>query len=614
MPRTQPAAALHAARQCFFETGQDPHGLISDVILNSWRRCRRFGLSADVLLEGGPLEQAALRALHQQYEDIRRLCRPEMEALCSDAQVTSSVVILTAPDGLILDAMGSAEFLDKAARVAVRPGVTWSEAHTGTNAVGTALHDQVPIEVRGAEHYFSAHRVLSCSASPILDGRGRTIGVLDLSGEARVHPGHAMGLVRFAVDQIERRLLERDLAGREVIRLHPDAALLGTHREGILVFEDQHLVAANRYALHMLDINWSEIGHCRYDALFESASRGKPGIHTLRSARGREFRARQDRVPRRLGRAPRHGETLTRRHVEPIFDAPFNQKLERYSQLLDADIPILLQGETGSGKEIVAHELHRRSQRAQGPFVAVNCASLPESLIEAELFGYRTGAFTGARREGATGLLRDADGGILFLDEIGDMPLALQSRLLRVLQEREITPLGGGQSVPVDFAVISASHRHLHSEVAAGRFRGDLYYRIAQAELPLPSLREHADLAALIAKLWATLGGAEAEVSMAPDALQQLAAHPWPGNMRQLLGVLRTLLALATPATTLRIDDLPEELRTSTAGPIGRSATSLRALKHAAIQATLATCNGNLSQAARQLGISRSTLYRHLHD
>ena len=152
---------------------------------------------------------------------------------------------------------------------------------------------QVPIEVRGAEHFFSAHRVLSCSASPILDGRGRTIGVLDLSGEARVHPGHAMGLVRFAVDQIERRLLERDLAGREVIRLHPDAALLGTHREGILVFEDQHLVAANRYALRMLDINWSEIGHCRYDALFESASRGKPGIQTLRSTGGREFQARQ---------------------------------------------------------------------------------------------------------------------------------------------------------------------------------------------------------------------------------------------------------------------------------------------------------------------------------
>lgn len=614
MHRTQSVSALHTARHCFFETGQDPQGLVSDVILDSWRRCQHLGLTSDVLLEAGPLEQAALRALHQQYEDIRCLCRPEMEALYSDAKATGSVVILTAPDGLILDAMGSPEFLDKAARVALYPGATWSEAHTGTNAIGTALHDQLPIEVRGAEHYFSAHRVLSCSASPILDGRGRTIGVLDLSGEARVHHVHAMGMVRFAVDQIERRLLERELAGREVIRLHPDATLLGTHREGILVFEDHHLVAANRYALQMLSIDWSGIGRCRYDVLFESAPPHKSGIQTLRSADGREFQARQDRVPRRLGRAPRRCETITRHHIEPIFEEHFDRKLEHHSQLLDANIPILLQGETGSGKEIVAHELHRRSQRAHGPFVAVNCASLPESLIEAELFGYRTGAFTGARREGATGLLRDADGGILFLDEIGDMPLTLQSRLLRVLQEREITPLGGGQPVNVDFAVISASHRDLDREVTAGRFRADLYYRIAQAKLHLPSLQEHADLAALISKLWSTLGGTDADIYISGDALQKLAAQPWPGNMRQLLGVLRTLLALATPATTIHISDLPEELHTSTATIADHPEASLRVHKHFAMQKTLADCNGNLSAAARRLGISRSTLYRHLRD
>ncbi len=622
MHRIHSANTLRSARQRFFETGQNPRGLIPDTILDSWRRCQHFGLTTDTRLEAEPLEQAALRALHQQNEDIRRLCRPEMEALYTDAKATDSVVILTTPDGLILDAMGSAEFLNKAARVALRPGVTWSEVHTGTNAIGTALHERRPVEVRGAEHYFGVHRLLSCSASPIFDGRGRTVGVLDLSGDASVHQVHALGMVRFAVDQIERRLLERDLPGRDVLRLHPDATLLGTHREGVLVFEDHHLVAANRYALDMLGVDWSEVGHCRYDTLFESATPRGPDTRTLHATGGLEFQSRHERVPIRLSRTPRQVGTppLPLRQLEPLFDEHFNRQLDRHVRLLDADIPILLHGETGSGKEVVARELHHRSTRANGPFVAVDCAALPEGLIEAELFGYRAGAFTGARREGARGLLREADGGVLFLDEIGDMPLALQSRLLRVLQEREITPLGGGTPVQVNFTVIAASHRHLDEAVAGHRFREDLYYRIAQTVLQLPPLREHPDLPALITRLWAALGGTDAGISIGYDALQCLAAHPWPGNMRQLLGVLRMLLVLATTSTTIGLDDLPDTLRndsppaTQPAHGASHNPASLKALEHSVMQDALAACAGNLSAAARRLGVSRSTLYRHLRN
>jgi transcriptional regulator of acetoin/glycerol metabolism len=623
MQRTSSSDSIRSARQRFFDAGLAPRGLVSDTIEQSWRRCRAFGLSADSRLDTGPVEQAALRALHEQYEDLCRLCRPEMEALYSDAQATGSLVILTAPNGLILDAMGNAEFLDKAARVALQPGVVWSEDHTGTNAIGTALHERHPVEVRGAEHYFAAHRVLSCSASPILDGRGRVVGLLDLSGEARVHHIHAMGMVRFAVDQIERRLLERELAGREVIRLHPDPALLGTHREGVLVFEDHHLVAANRYALEMLGVDWQEVGRCRYNSLFESARPKGDGVQSLRGPGGAEFKAQCDRVPARLGRTPGPREAaLPAQRVKPFFDATMQQALDRHARLINADIPVLLQGETGTGKEIIAHELHRRSQRSSGPFVAVNCAALPEALIESELFGYRPGAFTGARREGATGRLREADGGVLFLDEIGDMPTALQSRLLRVLQEREITPLGGGRCVSVDITVVAASHRNLKSDVDAGRFRADLYYRIAQATLHLPPLREQPDLEVLVATLWKDLGGDKAGMPLEPMALERLARHPWPGNMRQLLGTLRTLIALGQPGKPVTLDDLPEDIRKAST-PITAQASMpctrsgiprMQQLQRNTVRMALDACDGNVSEAARRLGISRSTIYRKLDE
>jgi transcriptional regulator of acetoin/glycerol metabolism len=610
--------SVRSARHRFFDAGQSPRGLVSETILASWQRCRASGLAAERRVDIDPVERAALDALRQQYDDLRRLCRPEVEALYGDAKATGSVVILTAPTGLILDAIGNADFLDKAARVALRPGVSWNEEQTGTNAIGTALHERRPVEVRGAEHYFGAHRVLSCSASPILDGRGRTVGVLDLSGEASVHHVHALGMVRFAVDQIERRMLERELAGREVIRLHADAALLGTHREGVLVFEDHKLVAANRYALEMLGVDWSEIGRCRYDALFETARPSGVRVQPLRGVSGVEYQARRDVVPATLVKPSRPRAAVPAREPAPIFDSALDAEIQRGVRLLEADIPILLQGETGTGKEVVARELHRRSNRAGGPFVAVNCAALPENLIEAELFGYRSGAFTGARREGAQGLLRDADGGVLFLDEIGDMPLLLQSRLLRVLQQREVAPLGGGKAVAVDFAVIAATHRDLDDDVAAQRFRPDLYFRIAQTRLPLPPLRKHPARGVLILELWRELGGAAANMQIEALTLARLTTYPWPGNMRQLIGVLRAMMALGTPGRPVGIDDLPPEIRIAkppaklAAERDERGLTPLESLARDAMQTALRACAGNVSEAARRLGVSRSTLYRRL--
>ncbi|BFI96121.1 MAG: sigma-54-dependent Fis family transcriptional regulator [Rhodanobacter sp.] len=613
--------AISTARQRFFETGASPRGLVGETILASWRRCRAIGLAPEQRLHIEPPEQPSLRELRDRNELLLRSCRPELELLYSDARTSNSIVILAAPDSTIVEASGSTHFLDKAARVALRPGVSWREELIGTNAIGTALHERRPVEVRGGEHYFGDHRVLSCSASPILDGRGNPVGLLDISGESSVHQAHAMGIVQLAVDQIERRLLEREAIGRDVIRLHHDGALLDTSREGILVFEDQRLVAANRHAIQMLGLDWSELGRRRYHDLFESARPPSHLVVPLRGRGGEIFQAK-----RQASESPRivvPGTLPPHKPAPPsspaiFFSAAQETQLVRGARLLDADIPVLLQGETGTGKEVWARELHRRSNRADRAFVTINCAALPESLIEAELFGYQSGAFTGARRNGAPGLLREADGGVLFLDEIGDMPVTLQSRLLRVLQEREVLPLGSSRPVKVDFAVIAATLRPLDAEVAAGRFRADLYYRIAQSSITLPPLRERDDCLALITWAWQRLGAETLGVTLAPEAIELLSGYHWPGNIRQLSGTLKSLLTLAEPGTEVRPDELPEFLRQPRLADFARhpghppQVPQLQAVARETMQTALDACSGNVSEAARRLGVSRSTLYRHL--
>jgi transcriptional regulator of acetoin/glycerol metabolism len=230
----------------------------------------------------------------------------------------------------------------------------------------------------------------------------------------------------------------------------------------------------------------------------------------------------------------------------PTFDDPqLAQRLATAQRVIARGTPILLHGETGSGKEVFARAVHQGSPRATGTFVAINCASLPEHLIEAELFGYRAGAFTGAERRGRRGKIAQSDGGTLFLDEIGDMPLALQARLLRVLDEREVTPLGADEAQKVDFQLMSASHRHLPALVREGRFREDLYYRLAGVELKLPALRERRDRATLIAAVLRDEGGS----NLSGDAETLLMSYGWPGNVRQLRHVLRSAVALADGGT-----------------------------------------------------------------
>ena len=601
-------AALAAAREKFFSGRVPPEGLVPAPILRSWQRCAEQGLDAGSAIRAQPMTAAELRALHEQNETLRLLSRSELVSLRMEAKLTDSVVILTDAKGLVLDTAGSPEFAGQAAAVALRPGVAWSETVTGTNAIGTALAERRAIEVHGAEHFFEPHGILHCAASPIFDPYGKLAGLLDMSGHASAEHTHAMGLVRLAVEQIEHRFFNRRFDEMTVVRFHRSADLLGTAREGILVFDGAKLVAGNRRALHLVGLDRKALRQSTREEIFEGAGlsidRGE-----LRARNGERYFAAVSQ-PRAI---PTRATGLLPRVANPTRSGPFlaqqtRADLAKAIRMVNAEIPLLIAGQTGVGKEVFARHLHAQSIRSGKPFIAVNCAALPETLIEAELFGYEPGAFTGARKQGAKGLVQQAEGGILFLDEIGDMPLLLQSRLLRVLQDKEISPLGGGTPHKADFVPICATNRDLNAMVEAGTFRADLYFRVAQYTVRLPTLVELPDRLAIVRSFWAEF---LAEHGPLPEpVLEQLAGYHWPGNFRELAGCLRTIAALHDPGELITSAALPRSVAQTT------SALSfdgdLGTLTEAAMRRAIDLHKGNLSAAARALNIDRSTLYRRL--
>lgn len=634
------APSMTAIRRRFVTDGVVSDGHVPTSILRSWQRCAALGMRMDMRPAAEAVGRLDLAERRERHARLRAAGGDEMRRLQAASAGTGGVVVLTDAEGVVLERLGEGAFAEKADRVALDAGFAWNETATGTNAIGTALAERREIVVFGAEHYFESHRILSCTAAPIVGPDGETLGVLDLSRRAETRSSEALDLVRVAVGAIERRLFLDGFADARIVAVHGDPAAFGDEREGLLAWRDDRLVGIDRRAEALLDLDRDGLAGCRWTDLFDGRRLGGEETARLVARSGRAVfgRLRESGATRAVGGwvppaslpapTPR---PATRAEATDRFvwgDAR-RRALGRATRLLDADVPVLVQGETGTGKEVFARALHAASTRAGRPFVAVNCAALPEGLIEAELFGYEEGAFTGARRKGSKGLMREAEGGVLFLDEIGDMPHALQARLLRALQEREVTPLGGGRPVPVDFALVCATHLGLAEAIERRHFRQDLYFRIAQYTVELPPLRDEADLRGVIERMWRDAAGAH-RVALTPAALDRLAGHHWPGNFRQLATTLRTLAILAEPGETLDVEALPADVRRA-----GRLETSLREareeespdarrtasseaprrlddINRAAMRAALEACGGNVTRAAARLGVHRSTLHRRL--
>ena len=661
MPHTRPfvsAPALRQARLQLLEGGAPPAGAVHERLVHSWQRSIEAGLQPS-----GGHHQARHFAgieLAQARERNRELIdhsQPVMEYLFEQVRYSHSIVVLADRHGVLMQTLGDSGFVSKAERVALTSGASWHEQDRGTNAIGTALAEAREVEIHGAEHYLEHNDILTCAAAPIVSAHGELLGAIDISGERRSHHAHTLGLVNTAARMIENRLFTCACPAPIQLHLHPRPHGIDTVAEGLLALSpDGWIVGANRQGLALLGLTHAnlhatpleQVLDISMNALLAHARQRTPTAATALAPL--LLHDRQGRPLHALVRTQQPWTQAVHRHAAPApkpapslppplpaatvpdalaqldtGDAAWRSASDKARRVANKGIALLVQGESGVGKELFARAVHDSSQRRGQPFVAINCAAIPEQLIEAELFGYTAGAFSGASKQGSLGRLREADGGTLFLDEIGDMPLALQTRLLRVLQERQVTPLGSGQPVAVDFALICATHQPLREAAEAGRFRSDLYYRLNGLTLHLPPLRARSDFAALTAHILRALGAAP---HLAPSAalLARLAAYHWPGNLRQYTNALRTALALHSPEEPCLDwqhlpDDLHADLQTTTARcsagaqaaaalTPARTGQKLADMSRAAMEQALQDTQGNWSAAARQLGISRQTLYR----
>ncbi len=634
---------INKARSEFFRCGTLPTGVVPDAILRSWQRSMASGVDVEVEPNDLPvLSRCELEGLTAQNRAFLAQSRPVMDNLYEQIKNSSSTVVLANATGVILHSLGDADFMARARKVTLLPGGIWSESVRGTNAIGTALVEQSPIVVHSVEHVAASNSFLTCSASPIFDPYGALLGVLDVSGDSRAQQQHTLALVRISAQQIENQMFSGGFESSIRLHFHSRPECIGTLYEAIAVFNREgRFLAANRSALLHLGLDRYQVASLSFADLFgqsldllcaRSGAAPQPVLE-LRTVSGmavfgRVKAALEAGVPRTVPidarlKAPakvgagRPCGNLLLESLE-LGDPVMRGLIEKARKMLSFDIPLIIEGESGTGKELFAQALHGSGPRRNGPFVALNCAAIPEGLIEAELFGYQEGAFTGARRKGNVGRIREADGGTLFLDEIGDMPLQLQARMLRVLQERSVTPLGGGETFPVNIAVVCATNRKLRKEIAAGRFREDLYYRLNGLLISMPRLRDRADRLPLAHAIVREIAGAGREVSLGEELLRMVEDHPWPGNIRQLHSVLRTAVALLGGSGEITVEHLSEDFLEqyrevvclSSVAPGVADDVNLDRLESMAIRNAIRECGGNLSAAARALGVSRTTLYR----
>lgn len=637
--------------------GMQQH-VTSDAVAHSWARClNEHGLDPSQPRRPPVLGCVDLPARQKRMLPVIDCARYEMTTLYQQLGDPDLAVVLTDTDGVILHMVTSQQFERLAQPLGLEVGAVWSEAEVGTNGMGTCLVEAGPVVVQQTDHFQSQFSALTCSAVPIYGPTGQMTAVLDVSSRSVQPQRHLLVLLGMTSRMIENRLLDLRFRDAHPVHFHSRPEFVYTLHEGRLVVDDGgRILAANHSALMQLEITHRELCGARLEQIFQttledllerSQTAAFHPIVTYRANVAHRFFAVARLPAREEGSGLVRISTPTHIRIAPpptvanvppavarprvpgaravplaatatLGDARLVAHLATAKRVIAAGTPLLLRAETGAGKEVFARAVHASGSRADGPFVAINCASLPETLIEAELFGYRAGAFTGAEKGGRRGKVLQADGGTLFLDEIGDMPLPLQARLLRVLDERMVTPLGTDEARPVDFLLISASHRNLAEMVAAGGFREDLYYRLAGIELQIPPLRERTDRAEIIRNLLAEEGRVDA--ALTPEAWDLLLRHPWPGNVRQLHHVLRSAVALAAGAP-LGLEHFPSlgvpaVLASASLGVSPEPAPLLspeQAQERQALLNVLEAQRWNVSHVAKSLHISRNTLYRRMH-
>ena len=583
---------------------------VPNVILDSWRRSvQHHKLDPGSLQGPRVLEAHQLLEHRQRVDDFLHLASDEMSRLHHRVREADYCVMLTDTLGCTVDLRIDSTIRGEYRRAGMDLGTCWSEAEEGTTGVCAVLIDRQPVTVHKQDHFRAAFIGITCSAAPVFSPSGDILAVLDVSSVRAPDDRRSQHLIRQMVMQsatdLENAYFMYSTQDLWVLRAHPLPGYVDSQPQCLFAWDRDGRIAALNPAARRVLLQRCGMLPNHIDEAFAAAPLPAPGddsIHYL-PALGLHVRLK---APRRAKSTP------SATHPASALDPKVAQALTLAVRVKDRGLPVLIHGETGAGKEHFALQVHAASKRRDQPFVAINCAAIPESLIESELFGYAPGAFTGASSKGMRGLLQQADGGTLFLDEIGDMPLALQPRLLRVLSEGQVAPLGGSRPVRIDIEVICASHRDLATLVEAGSFREDLFFRLSGARFDIPPLRERMDKLTLIT----TLLGEECKrtgepLELSEAALELLLNYPWPGNMRQLHHVLRYACAVCT-SHVIAVQDLPHVLGAS--APVKALETTAGSPERQALIDALVRNRWKPLLAAKELGISRATLYRKVNQ
>ena len=592
---------------------------VPDLILDSWRRSmEQHHLDPGSLQGPRILSQHVLQECRERSELFLRIASEEVARLHGRVRDADYCVLLTDAQGQTIDYRVESTIRNDCQKAGLYLGTCWSEGEEGTCGVAAVLTARAPVTVHKRDHFRAAFIGLTCSAAPVFDPRGELLGVLDVSAVRSPDERRSQHLIRQMVvesaRQIEQAFFMNSAEGYWILRAHSSPGYVDSQPDYLLAWDDDgRLQALNPAARHLLLQGFGRLPE-HISQVFDQqrlhAARDEALCLLPSPGLGQVLHGRLS-APRRL---PRNRPRLALSPAE--LDPRLAESLRLAVRVKDRNLPVLIQGETGSGKEVFARQLHQASQRREQPFVAINCAAIPEGLIESELFGYVAGAFTGAASKGMQGLLQQADGGTLFLDEIGDMPLSLQTRLLRVLAEGEVAPLGGSRRKAVDIQVICASHRDLETLVSAGAFREDLYFRLAGARFPLPPLRERSDRLALINRIVEEESAhSTAPLQLGDAALECLLGYRWPGNVRQLRHVLRYACAVCE-GPVIQLADLPEALRSPglLAPPADDIAEQGSSPERQTLIDALIRHRWKPSATAQALGISRATLYRRVRQ
>ncbi|MEC2744713.1 sigma-54-dependent Fis family transcriptional regulator [Bacillus cereus] len=604
---------LHTWKK-FIDEGVLDSNRINERISESWHRCKQANVNPHMNKGQKILSSHVFREQKKKSEIFLDIALPQIQNLRKTIDELQMMALLIDPDGYVLSLSGNKQTLKRAKHINFIEGVKWTEAAVGTNAIGTALEIEEAIMISGTEHYSVASHSWSCAAAPIHNDDGKLIGILDFSCPIEFSHPYMLGMVTSIAHAIERECSIR-VHQNELHLIHRFLDVIDSDEQVVICNHRDVIVSASKSVRERIN-NWSRM---KLEELMHHGLETKLEIPVYSNERmiGKCMYLKENEQMNTYS-ALTFIKGITFPGVTGTSKA-FQHTLEEIKLVSPTDASVYVCGETGVGKEYVARAIHENSPRKDGPFIAVNCGSLPKELIESELFGYAEGAFTGARRQGYKGKFEQANGGTLFLDEIGEVPPEMQVALLRVLQERTITPIGSSKEVPVNIRIITATHKDLLRLVEEGKFRQDLYYRLHVYPLYVPSLIERKeDIPYFIQhfceqKNW--------NVVFPKSICNQFLQHTWPGNIRELVNALERIYILSQgreiceKQVALLIQTLmgnQQQLELQVENKTEHTLNFREKIQRDSMIEALQKTNGNVSLAAKLLYVPRSTFYKRM--